>query len=650
MGFFAERWRRIGTRLYLALGFAVALTLISGAVGVFYFEQSGDRNYEVRSEAVPALEASWEAAREAERLRNLGLGLLADSEADSQGRVSDAVDASLSRLEAALTQVNGVPELASYTPAVVDAAYDAANAIDTLSVNREQLRSADEAAAGMRLRVSTITSDVGESQAALSVLRQALQAGNDDALQTLWGEFSRLYSAGIAQEVAALGEGEGVFYTRGRQLVLENNIETLSASFSETSSTLDDSISTLLDASRAHSAESLNLAIGSFDEGRTLLTALSVISVIAATLAAWLWVGNGMVRRLSRMSHRMRGMADGDLETPVPEVGEDEIGELATALEVFRRQALEVQRLNLVEQLYEELRVTNAELERTQARMVAQEKLAALGELVSGVAHEISNPLNFVTNFSEGSLSLYEELSEMLSTYREHMSEEDSELLDSITQDLTDSLGRVLTNGGRALAIVERMQGLGAGGGEPVPVDLNGVVRSSVEVACSAFGARIQDFEVEPVFDLDPSVGDVPVVEGDFIGAMVNLVSNACQAMHQKQADSEGDYKPELAVGTRLNEGKAEIRIRDNGTGIADDIIDLIFNPFFTTHSGTLGAGLGLTIAADVARRLGGDLSVDSVHGEYAEFTMTLPAEGPTVAEDVEEDEEETAESPEPEA
>ena len=652
MGFLAERWRRIGTRLYLALGFAVALTLISGAVGVFYFEQSGDRNFEVRQEAVPALEASWEAARETERLRNLGLELLAGSESDLQGQVSDAVDDSLDRLEAALTVVNGVPELASYTPAVVDAAYDLAEVIDNLAVNREQQRTADQAAADYRLRLSTATYQVGESEAALAVLRQALQAGDNASLQALLDEFTRLHATGIDPGVASLGEGEGVFFIRGSQLALEANISDLSTSFNDSSEDLNDSLAVLLEASRAYSSQSLGLAIGSFDEGRTLLTAISVVSVIAATLAAWLWVGNGMVRRLSRMSQRMRNMAEGDLETPVPEVGEDEIGELATALEVFRQQALEVQRLNLVEQLYEELRVTNAELERTQARMVAQEKLAALGELVSGVAHEISNPLNFVTNFSEGSLSLYEELSEMLNTYREHMSEEDAGLLDDITKDLTDSLGRVLTNGGRALAIVERMQGLGAGSGEPVPVDLNGVVQSSVEVACSAFAARAQDFEVEPTFELDPSVGEVSMVEGDFIGAMVNLVSNACQAMSQKQEASDADYKPALHITTRLNDRMAEIRVRDNGVGISDDVIGLIFNPFFTTHSGTLGAGLGLTIAADVARRLGGDLSANSVFGEYAEFTMTLPAEAGAATEDdgpdEEDEDEELVESPAP--
>ena len=117
----------------------------------------------------------------------------------------------------------------------------------------------------------------------------------------------------------------------------------------------------------------------------------------------------------------MREMARGDLETPVPEVGRDEIGQLTDALEHFRQQALEVQRLNLIEKLYGELQDANAELQRMQARLVAQEKLAALGELVSDVAHEISNPLNFVKNFSEGSLDLYNELSEMLHAYRDQL-------------------------------------------------------------------------------------------------------------------------------------------------------------------------------------------------------------------------------------
>ncbi len=395
----------------------------------------------------------------------------------------------------------------------------------------------------------------------------------------------------------------------------------MAASFDQSSATLEISMSSLLSASRAHSSETLSLAVSSFDEGRTLLTA---ISVIGATLAAWLWVGNGMVRRLSRMSERMRRMADGDLETPVPEVGRDEIGELANALEVFRQQALEVRRLNLVEQLHEELRQANAELQRVQARLVAQEKLAALGELVSGVAHEISNPLNFVNNFSEGSLELYTELSEMLNTYRDRMSDDDTALLDDISQELTSSLNRVLSNGGRALAIVERMRGLGVVGGNPVMVSLNGVLGDSAQSGCATFRAEWQDLSVRLAFDLDTSVGDMPLVEHDFGEAILNLVSNACYAMRQKQQSSD-DYEPTLAVSTRLVDDVVEIRVRDNGPGISDDVVSRIFNPFFSTRDGALGAGLGLSIAAGVARRLGGDLSVDTVYGEHTVFTMSLP-------------------------
>ena len=624
MRFIIDRWRRIGTRLYLALGFAVALTLISGGVAVYYFEQSGDHNYRVQSESVPALESSWIAAREAERIRILGIEVVADAESGFQRQDTDALVRSLERLDDALNDVSDVPVLATDAQAVSDEAYDLAEVVDNLILTRDALLTANDLALDYRLRLATTTSDIGESEAALSVLRQALQAQDDPSLQGMLEKFLSIHATGIDPAVSSLGEGAGVFYIRGQQLVLETNIRELAGSFEESSAALESSVTSLLTASSAHSSEALGLAVSSFDEGRTLLAGISVISVIAATLAAWIWVGNGMVRRLSRMSDRMRKMADGDLETPVPEVGRDEIGELAGALEVFRQQALEVQRLNLVEKLYEELRVINAELKRVQARLVAQEKLAALGELVSGVAHEISNPLNFVNNFSEGSLELYSELTEMLDNYRDRMSKDDTALLDDITQEMTASLNRVLSNGGRALAIVERMRGLGVTGGDPVVVDLNEVLREAVNSGCTTFSAQWQDFSVEPVLDLDESVGDATLVERDFSDALINLVSIAFYAMGQKRKASEG-YEPVLTVSSRRVGDMVEIRLRDNGTGISDDVLGRIFNPFFSTRDGAAGAGLGLPIAADVARRFGGDLSVDTVYGEYAEFIMTLP-------------------------
>ena len=276
-----------------------------------------------------------------------------------------------------------------------------------------------------------------------------------------------------------------------------------------------------------------------------MLAAISLLSVAVATIAAWLLVGNGLVRPLTRLSERMRGMAGGDLVTPVPGVGRDEIGELADALEVFRQQALEVQHLNLVEKLYGELQEANAELQRMQDRLVAQEKLAALGELVSGVAHEISNPLNFVQNFAEVSVEMYTELTEVLESYEGSMSEEDRTAIHDLEEDLADSLNRIRTNGGRALAIVERMRGLGVVGGELTPVDLNSAVRAAVDAGTTAFLAQWPEFRLSVEYDLDPSVGEVEMVEHDFGEAVVNLVSNACYAMWLRQSeDAESEYQP----------------------------------------------------------------------------------------------------------
>ncbi len=627
MRFLVDTWRSIGARLYLALGFAVLLTLASSAVGVYYFEQSGDLNFRVRSESVPVLEASWAAASEAERLRAIGLGLLGESDSGSAETQGDSVTETLERLEGALTTVSGATALESHANAVYDAAYDLAQVIDEIGVQRAALADTDAAAERLWSRLDILLDDSGLSERPLSALVRASQAADEEALESLWNEFAAATSDGVDPALGAMSGGQGVFWARGQQLALQARIGELSTALDDSNQVLEESTSALLSASKLEASSALDSSVASFDEGRILLAVVSVASVVAAMLAAWLWVGNGVVRRLSRMSERMRTMATGDLETPVPEVGQDEIGQLAEALEVFRQQALEVQRLNLVERLYGELREANEELQRMQDRLVAQEKLAALGELVSGVAHEISNPLNFVKNFSEGSMELYNEMAETLAAYRSGMSDDDASTLDMIGEELTESLDRVNTNGARALAIVERMQGLGVVGGDPEPADLNSALQTAVQTGCNTFQAEWDDFKVKPTFDLDSSLKPVPLVEPDFAQAIINLVANACYAMRLKQNEQGDGYEPVLTASTRLEGDVVEVRVRDNGTGIADDVFDKVFNPFFSTREGALGAGLGLPIAADVVRRAGGDLSAKTVHGEYAEFTMSLPAD-----------------------
>ena len=242
------------------------------------------------------------------------------------------------------------------------------------------------------------------------------------------------------------------------------------------------------------------------------------------------------------------------------------------------------------------------------------------------MAHEISNPLNFVNNFSESSLELYGELKEMLDHYRDGMSEKDVSLLDELTEEITGNLIRITSNGARALVVVEQMRGLSVEGGELVLTDLNASLRQAVQQACEIFTFQWEDFRTELVFDLDDSVGEQRVAVHDFGEAVSNLVSNACSAMRAKQLELGAGYVPLLTVSSRLYSGMVEIRVRDNGTGIAEDIVDRIFNPFFTTSEGASGSGLGLPLAADVARRHGGDLVVDTVFGEYALFTMSLLA------------------------
>ena len=625
MSFILDRWRGIGTRLYLALAFAVALTLISSGVGVYYFERSGDLNYTAESESVPALEAAWNSVGESERLRGLALEQLTAPDGGLNDPADDTVDESLRKIDSALTQTSRVPHLADAAALAQEAAYRVAGSVDALAINRETTQAANARSASLKTELAGLPSEDAMSANGLRLLEQTLQAPDQDTLDRMWAQFTDLSQQGLDVAIVNAGGGDGAFAARSQQIALHTQRSELANDFLQNSTELEAAIAALLSGAQDHSSETLGRSVESFDQGRVLLASISVISVIAATMAAWLWVGNAVVRRLSALSARMQHMAQGDLETPVPEVGRDEIGRLANALEHFRQQALEVQRLNLVEKLYEELQQANAELQRLQARLVAQEKLAALGELVGGVAHEMANPLSFVKNYSEGSLELYKELAEMLESYRDRMTEADASLLDELTADITQSLGRVSHNGGRALAIVERMRSLSAAPAAAIMTDLNAVLQRGSEQGVQTFESEWEDFKVDLAFDLDQGVGHQPLAEREFTEAVLNLISNACFAMQLKKTGDGDDYTPGLTITTQMTDENVNVRIRDNGTGIPDDVLPKIFNPFFTTQEGVMGTGLGLSISADVARRMGGDLTVETVAGEYTEFTLQLP-------------------------
>ena len=631
---------RIGTKLYLALGLAVLLTLLSSGVGVYYFEVSGDLNHRLSREAFPAYEGAWQASEAASRLSAFGeqeLQRVLEGRGDPGDFTASArAEELVAELRDALSRPAGLPGMSELAEAVMEPAWgmgDLLAGLDEVGPVRSSLR---DRSAVLRDRLSAVDGSAADG-AAPAALHSALSAPTTVALDRSWDRYAELASdPGVSNGVRALAEGDdGVFAVRESWLSTGELVENWKSDFTERAALLEIGTAALVDEVSARTGEATVGSLVSFDQGRVVLFGISAVSVLVATLASWLWVGNMVLRRLSRISERMRSMAAGDLSTPVPEVGRDEIGQLADALEVFRQQALEVQRLNLVERLYGELRQAHEELEAMQERLVAQEKLAALGGIASGVAHEISNPLSFVKNFAEGSQELSDELFEMLDGYREHLDGEDAALLDDIKGELSESLERVGVNGNRALTIVRRMQSLGVVGGEPSVTGVHPVLRRSVQLGCDTFAAEWGDFTVEPEYRFSDDVSEAAMVASDFNEAVVNLVSNACYAMRVRREAGEVGYAPSLVVGTELRSREVAVTVLDNGTGISSDVLPRIYDPFFTTRDGALGAGLGLPLAADVARRGGGDLTVETEFGAWTRFTLTLPLKAPPGAAEV---------------
>jgi signal transduction histidine kinase len=271
----------------------------------------------------------------------------------------------------------------------------------------------------------------------------------------------------------------------------------------------------------------------------------------------------------------------------------------------------------------EELERTLVRLKQTQDQLIMHEKLASLGAVSAGIAHEIKNPLNFVTNFAEIALSLTAEL-------REELPPDAVASVDDLLQSLDQSVTKISEHGKRADGIVRSMLLLSRGqSGDRQRSDIAKLVAEAANLAYHGLRATDSSFNCSFETDYDLSTGELDVVPQQLSRVFLNIVNNACYAVHQKKKQLGDAYQPILTLKTRRAGGKVEIRIRDNGTGMPKEVIAKIFDPFFTTKPAGSGTGLGLSISYDIiAQGHGGELSVDSMAGEYTEFLIKLPADG----------------------
>ena len=282
--------------------------------------------------------------------------------------------------------------------------------------------------------------------------------------------------------------------------------------------------------------------------------------------------------------------------------------------------------------LFQNIETSLDDLRTAQDRLVQTEKLASLGQLTAGIAHEIKNPLNFVNNFSAVSVELIDELREALGSA--HLDSKLRAEINEIADTLQGNLDKVVQHGQRADAIVKNMLlHSRQGSGEHRPVDINALVDESLNLAYHGARAEKQGFTITLERSLDPAAGEVDVFPQEITRALLNLISNGFYAATKRKAEADGgDYEPTLATTTKNLGDSVEVRIRDNGTGIPPEAKEKLFNPFFTTKPAGEGTGLGLSISHDIiVKQHGGSIEVDTRPGEFTEFRIVLPRAGASI-------------------
>jgi signal transduction histidine kinase/ligand-binding sensor domain-containing protein len=277
--------------------------------------------------------------------------------------------------------------------------------------------------------------------------------------------------------------------------------------------------------------------------------------------------------------------------------------------------------------ILEDLQQTLHNLKDTQDQLVQSEKLASLGQLTAGIAHEIQNPLNFVNNFASLSVDLANELQETIEEIKDNIPPEKYEDVEDVIGLIKGNIVKINEHGKRVESIVKGMLQHSRGKtGEFEEIDINNMVSEYVNLAYHGMKAKEKSFNTAIRTLLDPAVGKASILPQDLSRVILNIVNNACYAVDEKTKKNIPDFRPEVIVSTKKIHDKIEIKIKDNGTGIPDHVIEKIFNPFFTTKPTGKGTGLGLSMSFDIVNKIHkGKLEVKSQLGEYTEFIITIP-------------------------
>jgi len=292
---------------------------------------------------------------------------------------------------------------------------------------------------------------------------------------------------------------------------------------------------------------------------------------------------------------------------------------------IQRRRVIEKERALAKEKELEqakEIEKAYTELKSTQAQLIHSEKMASLGELTAGIAHEIKNPLNFINNFSEISTELLDEMQTELNSNGNR-----NEGVKEIVNNLKQNLEKINQHGKRADSIVKGMLLHSRGtSGEKVLTDINDLLDQYVTLAYHGLRAQDKEFNITIEKDYDQSLDKINVVPQDISRVFLNLINNACYAANEKKKKSNDDFIPVLKVSTKNLQKSVEINIRDNGNGIPSSVKAHIFNPFFTTKPTGEGTGLGLSLSYDiVVKQHSGEIKFESEEGKYTDFKITIP-------------------------